>query len=163
MLLLGLTLPCETARGAETQIGFVDIGKSFDEYQKTKDADQLLEVKGEAKQQEREKKVEEIKRLKDEMGLLSEEARKKKQAELDEELKGLQDFDVKVRDELRRERDSIVRDILKEINEIINEYGSKHGYGVILNDRVLLYGREEMDVTGQIIQILNERYKGKKR
>ena len=145
----------------EMKIAYVDVGKAFDEYQKTKDADSTLEKKGQSKQDEREKKVEAVKKLKDDMALLSEDARKKKQTDLDQSLKDLQDFDSKVRDELRRERDSIVRDILKEIDEIISDYGNKQGYSLILNDRVLLYGRQDMDITGQIIQILNERYKKK--
>lgn len=147
----------------ESRIGFVDVAKAFDSYQKTKDADSVMEKKGEAKQQEREKKVAAVKKLKDEMELLSEETRKKKQAEMDQTLRELQDFDVKVRDELRRERDSIVRDILKEIDELISEYGDKNGFSMILNDRVLLYGRQEMDITNQVIQILNERYNSKKK
>ncbi|MBI1976021.1 MAG: OmpH family outer membrane protein [Candidatus Omnitrophica bacterium] len=147
----------------ENRVGFVDVAKAFDSYQKTKDADSVMEKKGEAKQQEREKKVAAVKKLKDEMELLSEEARRKKQTEMDQTLRDLQDFDSKVRDELRRERDSIVRDILKEIDELIGEYGDKNGFSMILNDRVLLYGRQEMDVTTQIIQLLNERYNSKKK
>ncbi len=159
MLLIGFAGQAEAA--VETKIAYVDVGKAFDEYQKTKDADGTLEKKGQSKQDEREKKVDAIKKLKDELALLSEDARKKRQTDLDQSLKDLQDFDSKVRDELRRERDSIVRDILKEIDEIISDYGNKQGYSLILNDRVLLYGRQDMDITSQIIQILNERYKKK--
>ncbi len=159
MLLVGFAGQAEAA--VEAKIAYVDVGKAFDEYQKTKDADSTLEKKGQSKQDEREKKVDTIKKLKDELALLSEDARKKRQADLDQSLKDLQDFDSRVRDELRRERDSIVRDILKEIDEIISDYGNKQGYSLILNDRVLLYGRQDMDITSQIIQILNERYKKK--
>ena len=149
------------ALAKETRVGFVDVARTFDEYQKTKDSDKILEGKGEGKQAEREKRVGAIKKLKEEMEVLSEEGRKKKQAYLDQQLKELQDFDAQVKDELRRERDSMVRDILKEIDAIIREYGNKEGFSMILNDRVLLYGSEDLDITNEIIRVLNERYKKK--
>ena len=52
----------------------------------------------------------------------------------------------------------MVKDILKEMSDVIKEYGQKNGYSIILNDRVLLYGDSGMDLTNEIIKILNEKY-----
>lgn len=141
------------------KIGFVDLGRVFDEYQKTKDADQTLEGETAAKQAEREKMVKEIRKVKDELELMSKEAKEKKQEEMDEKIKSLQDFDREVNTELKRKRDTMVREILREIDATIQEYGQKEKYDVIFDNRVLLYSSDLMNVTDQILKIVDERYK----
>ena len=74
-------------------------------------------------------------------------------------IKTLQEFDQDARSELTKERDDMVRDILKEMNDVIRGYGEKNGYAIILNDRVLLYGQKTMDLTDDIIKLLNDSYK----
>ncbi len=143
------------------KIGYVDLSRAFDEYQKTKDSDKSLEQKSDAKQKEREKLVDEIKKMRDELELLSESAKPKKQEAIDDRIKKLQEFDQEAKNELRKERDAMVRDILKEMNEVVAEYGQREGYAIILNDRVLLYSDKALDLTDQIIKVLNERYKKK--
>ncbi len=143
------------------KIGYVDLSRAFDEYQKTKDSDKSLEQKSEAKQNGRNKLVDEIKKMRDELELLSESAKPKKQEAIDEKIKKLQEFDQEAKNELRKERDNMVRDILKEMNEVIAEYGQREGYAIILNDRVLLYSDKALDLTDPIIKVLNERYKKK--
>jgi len=53
----------------------------------------------------------------------------------------------------------MVRDILKEMNTVIQKYGENNGYSIILNDRVLLYGGKTLDITDEIIKIMNKNYK----
>jgi outer membrane protein len=148
-----------SAKEEGKKIGYVDLSRVFDQYQKTIDYDKELEKKGDKKQSEREKKVSEIKRLKEELELLSEKGKKEKQDEIDRKIKELQDFDLATRTDLKRERARVVREILKEIDKVVQEYGKNKGYFLILNDRVLLYGDEQFDLTDEIIKILNEKYK----
>lgn len=149
-------LNCLTASAGEVKIGYVNLGKAFDEYERTKESDASLGKKGELKEKEREKMVEEIKTLKDEMVLLSDKGKKEKEELIDEKIKNLQEFDRVARDELKQERDEMVREILSEIDKVIQGYGKKNGYTVILNNRVLVYGDETIDITREIIEILNK-------
>ena len=55
----------------------------------------------------------------------------------------------------------MVKDILQDIDKVISEYGKGEGYSIILNDRTLLYGENQLNLTEQIIKILNDRYKKK--
>lgn len=144
---------------ANKKIGYIDIPKVFDEYNKTKASDKLLEKASSQKQQERDKMVNDIKRMEDELELLSESAKKKKQDTIEEKIKGLREFDKRARDDLKKERDAMARDILKEIEETVTEYGKANGYTLILNDGAILYGEDNMDVTNEIIKILNNKYK----
>jgi outer membrane protein len=146
---------CQT----ESKVGFVDLSRAFDEYQKTKDFDKDLEKKGDSKQEQREKLVKDIRKMREEIELMNDKAREKKEQDIEAKIKALQDFDQDAKTVLTKERDDMVRDILKEMNDVIQEYGEGQGYSIILNDRVLLYGNKAMDLTDEIIEILNSRYK----
>ncbi len=152
------------ASAASEKIGYMDLGKVFDDYNKTKDLDKELEAKGNTKEAEREKMVNEIKKLRQELDLLSDKAKEAKQAQIEERIKKLQDFERDARDSLRKERDDMARQILKEITDTINEIAKKEVYLLILDKRAMLYGREGDDLTNNILKVLNDRYaKGKKR
>ena len=141
------------------KIGYVDLSTAFDEYQKTKDFDKALEKKGDLKQEQREKLVKEIRNLREELDLLNEKARSKKEEDIEAKIRFLQEFDQDAKSTLTKERDDMVRDILQEMNTVIQEYGEENGYSIILNDRVLLYGEESEDLTDEIVKILNDNYK----
>ncbi|MBU4488237.1 MAG: OmpH family outer membrane protein [Candidatus Omnitrophica bacterium] len=140
----------------DIKIGYVSLGKAFDEYGKTKEADAVLEKKSNEKEKEREKMVNEISKLRDELELLNEKSKKDKQVVIDDKLKKLQEFVNATREELAKERDEMVKDIVREIDKVIQDYGKANGYTVILNDRVLVYGEDALDVTQDIVDILNK-------
>lgn len=139
------------------KMAYINAAKVFDGYYKTKEADEKLGKKGKEKNAERDKLVKEINKLKDEVQLLSKEAKEEKQSELNEKMRGLQDFDRETKLNLRRERDDVVKQIFKEIDEGIKEYGKKKGYDIIFDSRILLYMDESMDVTNDVIKELNKR------
>lgn len=141
------------------KIGHVDLSSVFDEYQKTKDFDKDLEKKGDAKQGQREKLVSEIRKMRDEVEMMNEKSRDKKEQDIEAKIRALQEFDQDAKNALTKERDDMVRDILREINDVIRVYGENNGYSVILNDRVLLYGDQLENLTDDIIKILNDNYK----
>ena len=148
---------------AETQqalnIAYVDVAAVFDAYNKTKDQESLLASRGEQKQQEHNSMVESIRNMKTELELLKENQREKKQLAIDDQILKLQDFDRKTKRSLSTERDSMVRDILKEIDTVISEYAKQQGYTMVLNSRVLVYAQDTNDITKEIINMLNGRYK----
>ncbi|MBM3252781.1 MAG: OmpH family outer membrane protein, partial [Candidatus Omnitrophica bacterium] len=71
-------------------------------------------------------------------------------------------FDTDVREELTRQRDNFLKEIIKEIYAIVEEYGQKEKYTMIIrSEGMIIYGDKGIDLTGQITKILNERYKKK--
>lgn len=145
------------AKDKESKIGYVDLLRVFGEYEKTQESEAALEKKAEGKNKERDKLVGEIKKLQDEAELLSESEREKKASELEEKLKDLRDFDRATREELNRERDSMGRDVLIEINKTIVDYGKKNNFDLILDSRTLFYGGEAMDISNDIIKEINKK------
>lgn len=138
---------------------YVDVAKLFDEYQKTKDNDSVLKNMGEEKEKERETIVKEIRALKDELVLLADQAKKEKQDLLDQKIAKLQDFDRDAKRELSENRSKLVKEIFQDIDDVVQKYGEKKGYDMILNERALLYRNEKLDVTADILTELNKGYK----
>jgi len=141
--------------------GYVDLSRIFDEYQKTKEYDDALTAKQKVKGEERNKKINEIKDLQAKLALLNDKEKEKVQAQLDAKMKTLQEFDREATADLRKQRDDLVREILKDIEKVIREYAQKEKYNLIFNDRILLYGDEGYDITQPLVKILNDKYKKK--
>lgn len=156
-----LTLPSAWAK--LDKVGYVDVTKVFDGYQKTKDNDVTLQEAGKKKEEERDALVHEVRRLKDEQALLAENAREKKQEEVDAKIRELQEYDAAARRELGEERNKKVREIFKDIDDTVQRFGEKKGYDLILNDRVLLYRSAALDVTEEVLNELNRSYQTNKK
>ncbi len=149
----GILIPqCLLAK--ELKVGYVDLAKVFDEYSKTKEADKALEEKGKAKEAERTKMIDAVRKLKDEQALLSDKAKAEKQLVIDEKVKELQAFDLMTREELVKQRNETIGGILKDIEKVVTDYSQAQGYDFILNSRMLLYGKEETDLTPEIMKKL---------
>lgn len=162
--LLFLTLPL-AAGAAEPpsiqKIALVNLGKVFKEYEATKVSESELEKAASTKQQEREKKVGEIRDMRDEMALLNEETREQRRQTMEERLRDLAGFDESAKESLRDKRDEVLQKILDEIERVVTAYAKQNGFDLILSDRAVLYGVDAMDITDEIIKILNQQY-GKK-
>ena len=161
-LALALIVPRE-ARGTDSvpsvrRIGVVNVGKIFDQYERTRTLDAKLEKLSESKQAEREKLVSEIKTLREELLLLNEESRAEREKEIEEKMRSLASFDRDTKDALRKQRDDSAKTILDEIEAAVASFAKEHGYELILSDRAVLYGMNAMDVSSEILALLNDRY-----
>jgi len=141
---------------AADKFGYIDLSRTFSEYNKTKTYDKTLSSKEKVYTDERDKKVEEIKSFQDKLNLLNDKQREEKQGELQSKAKALQDFDRQKQADLRKEQEERMKEILKDIEEAVKKYSEKEGYTMVFNDRVLVYQTKSLDITGQIIDILNK-------
>lgn len=146
----------ECSYAKECKIGYIDLTRIVDNYNKTKDAEKALEEKSKLKEAEMKKLDDEIKKLKDEQALLSEKAKAEKQTVIDNKIKALQEFVRKSRDELIKERNDRFGAVLKDVEKVVTDYSKETGYDIILNSRVLLYGNEQLDLTEDVLKRLNK-------
>jgi outer membrane protein len=144
---------------AAGKFGYVDLSAAFDKYEKTKVYDESLSTVQQTKEKELEQMASEIKAIEDKMSLLSEKEKTSKQQEVEEKKKKLTQTSQQIALDLRKERDEKLKDILQDIEKVIQGYAQKNGYDFILNDRVLLYGAASADVTQEIVDLLNAEYK----
>ena len=153
-LVIGLALFLGSAQAAD-KFGYIDLSRTFSEYNKTKGYDKTLSDKEKVYSDERNKKVAELKTLQDKMSLLNDKEKETKGAELQAKVKEFQDYDRVKQAELRKDQDERMKEILKDIEEAVKKYSEKEGYTLIFNDRVLVYQTKTMDITNQIVAILN--------
>lgn len=143
----------------ELKMGYVDVEKVFNQYEKTKQNDEILKEKAKQKTAERAEFLAEINKNRQELELLSEQGQKEKQALIDEKIKNLKKFDEETKAQLRKERDDALKVIFDDIKGVIEAYGQTNGYTYILNERALLYKREADDLTKLISEELNKKGK----
>ena len=151
-----------SAQAKEMKFAFVDLSRVFDNYQKTKDSDAVLQKDSQAFQQERDKMIEKIRDAQGKLALLKESEKQKMQVDIDKQKADLIEFDKQKRTELAKQRDEKVREILLEIEKNVSEMAKKDGYDMIFNDRVLVYGDQTMNLTEKVLKGLNDSYPGKK-
>jgi len=142
--------------GSAIKVGYINLSLVFDSYHKTKDFDKKLEKDADTKRSDRESLVSDIKKLRDELELLSPNKRSSHQGAVDEKVVELRAYDKDSRLELRRQRDEMIREILGEIDGVISKYGREQGYDYIFNDRILVYKNEANDLSQEIVKKLNE-------
>jgi outer membrane protein len=152
--IIGLALLTGNAFAVD-KFAYVDLSRTFSEYTKTKGYDKTLGDKEKVYTDERDKKVAELKAFQDKLSLLNDKEREAKGAELQAKVKEFQESDRVKQADLRKEQDEKMKEILQDIEQAVKKYSEKEGYTMVFNDRVLVYQAPSMNITDQIIAILN--------
>ena len=140
------------------KIGFLDLSKLFDQYEKTKQIDSILQSEHGAFEKERNAKLEKLRETQGKLALLKEEEKAKVEEEIEKLRTEIIEFDRRNKTDLTKKRDESIREILLEIEKIVSDYAQKENLSLVLNDRVLIYGNKVMDITDSILKVLNENY-----
>ena len=146
---------CPLAVAEELKIGYVNLAKVFDGYERTKASEAALEKQGKLKEGELEGRMAELKKLRQNLELLNNEAREAKSREIEEKSEELQRFRNATARDLGRERDKAARDILKAIQDGVDSYAKANGFTLVLDSRSLLYAAPAQDVTDGVLKLLN--------
>jgi len=141
---------------AADKIGYIDLSRAFNEYNKTKAYDKTLNDKEKVYTDDRDKKVADLKAFQDKISLLNDKERDAKKDELQSKVKTFQEFDRQKQTELKKEQEEKMKEIMTDIQEAVKKFAEKEAYTIVLNDRVLVYQVKSMDITNQVIEILNK-------
>ena len=150
-----------TAHAADLKIAYVNLAKVFDEYNKTKEYDAALEKKHEGYKKEFDDRMKKVQEAEAKLPLLKDAEKAKLQSQVDQDKSALSSFERDKTMDLRKERDERIRELLGEIEKVITDFAQKENYSLVINDRVLVYTTKEMDITDQVIKLLNEKYPAK--
>lgn len=148
-----------TGRFAEAtdalKVGYVDVSRVFDQYERTKRSESTLEQKGKQKENEMEQRLGELKKLREGLDLLSDKAREARAREIDQKADEIRRFGTYTKQDLVEERNRVAGDILKEIQQAVQAYAKANGFSIVLDERLLLYGQDALDVTNEVLKQLN--------
>ncbi|MDD5747013.1 MAG: OmpH family outer membrane protein [Candidatus Omnitrophica bacterium] len=137
----------------DMKIGYINLGKIFEGYKKVTDSN----VKLEEQKKKVQAKLDAMKELQNGFDTLSNEAKEERKNQMLAQQKEIQAMTYDV----RKEEDRILREILKDIENISQDVQKKKKFSFILDDRLIIAGPKEMDLTDEVVKLLNERYKGK--
>lgn len=163
ILVLGmlLVLFAGSGRAADlAKVGYVDMDRVFDEYTETQKASQELNKEINARRKEITKLENEITTMREELNtqeaLLSKEEREKRIKEFNQKILDLQKYVRDVEMDLARKEETMTKKLITEILNVIKKVGEKEGYTLILRKDSILYGGDGMDLTDEVIKVLNK-------
>lgn len=148
---------CPLIWAEELKVGYVDMAKVFDGYYRTKTIDAQLETLGKQKETELKSRMEDLRKLRQGLELLSDQAREARERDIEEKSDELQRFRTTTARDLRREREKVAGEIFREIGQGITDYANANGFTLILDGRSLLYGQPGRDVSDAVLNLLNSR------
>jgi len=110
----------------------------------------------------------ELKKLKDEfdkrldqykagVDTMSPERKEEVESDLASRRRELERISTDADQELGRRRQKAVRDIEQEVSVILEDYGKKNGYTVILQRDFCAFAAEAIDISDQLVQLLDVR------
>ena len=152
-------LSLSSVYAAGEKFGSVDVGKLFDQYEKTKEYSKSLEDKASSYEKERDVKLSEIKQMQDKLNLLSDAEKEKKQKEIDDLIKSAREFAMNRETDLKKEGDDRLKEVAKDIEDAVSEYAKKEGYTMVFNERVFVYSNKANDITSKVFELLQARNK----
>lgn len=163
-----VAISCNKTEEGGLKTAFVDTAKILDEYTESKD----IEAKYKAKSQEMGKELEaEVAKFKSEAASFSANAREKGEAwarqkgeELSRREQQLGYAQQAMLQQLQQESGAEMDTMVKSIKAFIKDYGKEKGYDYIYGTgdvASILYGKEQHDITDEIVKLLNDKYKAK--
>jgi outer membrane protein len=156
---LGLSAALVPNCAAEIKVGYVNIAKIFDGYEKTKQYDARLTQVGRQKEQEMEKRVADLEQMRKQLEVLAPDVRESKARELEARADELKRFRTNTMRDLKGERDKMAGEILKEIEAVVQKYAADNGFDLMLDDRSIVFSKPTYDVSDAILNFLNSQYK----
>jgi outer membrane protein len=158
--------PAETKSktGTSEKTAFVDTAKLFEEYTKVKELETELKSKSDKMGADLEKMAKnfqfEVQSFQKEAQMKGPEWAKNKQGELMAKEQQLQQMQQSMQQEYQKESAAAMDSLYKNVKKLIGEYGKKNGYTYIYGTgepASILYGKEELDITKEILKELNKK------
>lgn len=145
------------ASAESMKIGYVDLRRAFYEYEKSKSFDEALTSLTNQRGEKRNEMVEEVRKMRDEGELLSDSAKAAKQKELDAKITVLSEYDSNTRQELLNKKNDMFREVIGDIQKIVEDIGARDKYTYIFDSRNIMYSQKSEDLTEQVLAKLNKK------
>lgn len=161
-VILGIAL-ASAALAEDPKIGYVDLQRALNESDTGKKAKEEFKVEVDKLQARLKRQKDEIDNLKEQIEKKSLVVKEEQRSDLEDDYrKKLRDFERNYKDsqtDLQKKDNELTGTILKDLQEVIREYGQKEDYTVILENSssAVLYGAKNADLTDEIIRQYNSR------
>jgi outer membrane protein len=155
------------AAAQELKIGVVDFQRAMREVDEGTAAQKALKKEFDEKQKTLDDKQNELKALKDELdargAMMKPEVKQAKVEELQKKLYETQQLYMSLQGELSKREAEAAQEILKKMGVIVQTMGAEQGFTLIVDRTAVLYTKEALDLTNELIRRYNESYGKKKK
>jgi outer membrane protein len=145
------------------KIGYIDVQRVIAESQSGKRAKERFQAQVKKAEVDVQKERQDLKRLKSDLDkkgpLLKEEERRSMEADLQKRSVILQRTMNDYQQDLRQKESEIMSDILKEVEQIVNEVGKAEKFTLIFERSQIIYSDQGIDITSKVIETYNSRVK----
>jgi outer membrane protein len=145
------------------KIGYIDVQRVIAESQSGKRAKERFQVQVKKAEADVQKERQDLERLKSDLDkkgpLLKEEERRSMEADLQKRSVILQRTMNDYQQDLRHKESEIMSDILKEVEQIVNEVGKAEKFTLIFERSQIIYSDQGIDITSKVIETYNSRVK----
>lgn len=167
LLLVIISIAAFSAQAAELKIGYVDFQKIVSQSDQGKEAMKTLDSIEKAKSALINEKVNEIKKLEEELtkqsAVLNPETKEKKQADHERLMMEYQKMRRASDEELKKNEGEFIQKIVLDIKKLLAKISEEEGYAAILNEAGIAYIRPEADLTDRVLKMFNESSIGTKK
>ncbi|WP_052812670.1 OmpH family outer membrane protein [Desulfonatronum thioautotrophicum] len=167
MLLVGAIVFAAGTAWAQTKIGIVDMQAIIAESVPGEQAMGELRTRFETMKEELDKQNEAITKLRDELQrqsmVLSQEAKQDKEQEYRRVVRDFQEQFQAFQAKMRTEEDRLSEPILELLIKVINDYGARHNYSLIMDGTSagLVYADDAVVITNAIKDELNKAWQAR--
>ncbi|MBL7158025.1 MAG: OmpH family outer membrane protein [Candidatus Omnitrophica bacterium] len=144
------------AHARDLKVGYMNMRTIFAEYDRIKKYNEELESKDTEIRKEIEGKAEGLRKLRDEMELLSDTAKKERAPEFEKKVRELEEFRRRKVEEFIARKDEMFKQIREDIIKVATVYAKKNGYDMVADEAAFIYFSEKFDLTQEIIKELNK-------
>ncbi len=145
------------------KIGYIDVQRVIAESQSGKRAKERFQVQVKKAEADVQKERQDLERLKSDLDkkgpLLKEEERRSMEGDLQKRSVILQRTMNDYQQDLRQKESEIMSDILKEVEQIVNEVGKAEKFTLIFERSQIIYSDQGIDITSKVIETYNSRVK----
>ena len=158
-IILGVSF-CSIGFAKDLKIGFVDVYKIFNEYDKTKESESTLDKKKKKVEEKLIEKKNVLEKIQNKLETLNEEQKKVEESKLIQQVKEYRDLERTAVVDIRKERDEKMKEILEDINQVTKEYSKNNDFDLVVNENAILYsGDSIVNITDKILKLCNDNFK----
>ena len=166
LLAVLVSQPGLAAAEGTMKIGVVNFQQALNEVDQGKTAKTMLKTEFDARQKRLDLQQEELKKIRDELDkqklVAADQGLQAKEEAFNKKFMDLQKNFSDYRQEIAQKEARYTGAILKNLKGICQEIGQKEGYTLIVENSqdAVLYAGSKDDLTGRVIKIYNQRFKG---
>ncbi len=148
------------ADASDLKIGYIVTPRLLSESKLGKESSAKLKAKADAAEKGLQKKMDDVKKLQEDitkrMAVLNDEEKAKLGEEYDKQLRDAKRMKEDAQRDFDKSRSEIENDMMGKFRTVIEKFAKDNGYDLVLDAGTLLYISQKADVTTEVIQLADK-------